>query len=101
VKDVVKYGYTFTDPGDAGVPAYRELTQYFATATLDSPVEGGSKDRPQAIMTFGRAEALRVLRQRVQATADQFFGPARWPSPTWASWACIRRRRRPTTSRPS
>ena len=73
VRDVYKYGYEFVDPRSMlECLAYRELTQYFATATLDSPVAEGQALRPQAIMTFGRQEAADQLRKRVQALADRF-----------------------------
>jgi regulator of protease activity HflC (stomatin/prohibitin superfamily) len=73
IRDANRYGYQFVDPkGMLECLAYRELTQYFATATLDSPVAEGAKERPQAIMTFGRGAAAEELRKRVQAMADRF-----------------------------
>lgn len=72
VRDVFQYGYHYVEPQKMlECLAYRELTQYFATATLDSPVPGGAKDRPEAIMTYGRARAEAELKKRVQALADE------------------------------
>jgi len=71
VTDVYDYGYRFTDTHKAlECMAYRELTRYFASATLDSAVGDGGEDRPQAIMTFGRQQAASKLRDRIQAVAD-------------------------------
>jgi len=71
VRDVREYGYQYVEPQKMlECLAYRELTRYFATATLDSPVPGGGKDRPEAIMTYGRARAEAELKKRVQEQAD-------------------------------
>jgi len=70
--EVTSYGYNFVDPHKMiEMLAYRELTRYCASATLDSPVGEGQTDRPEAIMTFGRRKAETELMRRVQAAADK------------------------------
>jgi regulator of protease activity HflC (stomatin/prohibitin superfamily) len=74
IRDLREYAYRFVDPRKMlECLAYRELTHYFATATLDSPAEGGAEagDRPEAIMTYGRPRAEAQLKKRVQEAADR------------------------------
>lgn len=62
------YGYNYVDPHRMIENlAYREVTRYCASATLDSAVsEDQQGERPEAIMTFGRRNAERELMRRVQ-----------------------------------
>ena len=73
VTDVLKYGFQSRDSKKLlECEAYRQMLGYFSSATLDSPVPAGQKDhRPEAIMTYGRAEAAEQLKQRIQAAADK------------------------------
>jgi len=82
IEDVYKYGYNYRyeykhrqQVADARAlledEAYREMVQYLASATLDSPVGSGEADRPEAIMTYGQGRACDELRRRIQAVADQ------------------------------
>jgi regulator of protease activity HflC (stomatin/prohibitin superfamily) len=74
IDDVRKWGYRYTDPEQLlQCAAYREMTAYGASATLDRPVSGGESptDRPEALMTYGRATAARELRKRIQAAVDR------------------------------
>lgn len=50
--------------------ASREMVRYCAAATLDTPVGKGEEDRPEAIMTYGRAKAGAGLQKRIQKAAD-------------------------------
>jgi regulator of protease activity HflC (stomatin/prohibitin superfamily) len=51
--------------------ASREMVEYCASATLDTPVGKDEADRPEAIMTYGRAKAAAELQKRIQAAAQK------------------------------
>ncbi|MCD6378738.1 MAG: hypothetical protein J7L99_07815 [Planctomycetes bacterium] len=73
IYDPYKYGYTVTNPEKLleGI-AYREMTTYAASATLDErlPKQQG-KRRPQGIMSFGRANAAAELQRRITLAVDK------------------------------
>ncbi len=72
IDDVLKFGYEYTDPAKAlECMAYREMSRYCASATLDSPIPGDAADRPEAIMTYGSKRAAAELKRRIQARADE------------------------------
>jgi regulator of protease activity HflC (stomatin/prohibitin superfamily) len=73
ITDVEKFGYRVKDAQKLlEDTAYREMVRYCATATLDSPLPGStSEERPEAIMTYGRARAARELKKRIQTIADE------------------------------
>jgi regulator of protease activity HflC (stomatin/prohibitin superfamily) len=71
IDDVYDYGFAHADTRQVLEDiAYREMTSYCASATLDRAAAGGG-DRPQAIMTFGRPALGETLRERIQAAADR------------------------------
>ncbi len=74
IADVRDYGYNYKDSHSVLESlAYREMTRYYASATLMDPIRdktSGGKDRPEAIMTFGRQKAADNLRRLIQARAD-------------------------------
>jgi regulator of protease activity HflC (stomatin/prohibitin superfamily) len=83
IKLVVPVQYTVTDleawmfnHGDSRslleAMAYREMIEYCARATLDGR-QGvdADDDRPEAIMTWGRGEAAKNLKKRIQNRADE------------------------------
>jgi regulator of protease activity HflC (stomatin/prohibitin superfamily) len=66
ITDVVKYAYQFTDARELlESVAYREMIRYGASATLDRELGDGDPNRPEAIMTVGRAKAGRELHRRI------------------------------------
>jgi len=72
IRDPYKFGYRYTDARKVlECLAYREMSRYCASATLDSPVPGGEGKRPEAIMTYGRKRAADELRRRIQQAADR------------------------------
>ena len=72
ITDVYKYGFTVRDPKELlKAEAHRQMVQYCASATLDSPVPGAGANRPEAIMTYGRGRAARELQKRIQAAVDR------------------------------
>ena len=72
IKDVIKWGFGAQDPARLLMAeAHREMVRYCASATLDSPAPGGAKDRPEAIMTYGRRRIAKELKTRIQAAADR------------------------------
>ncbi|MHC4294141.1 MAG: SPFH domain-containing protein, partial [Planctomycetota bacterium] len=82
IKLVVAVQYVIDNPCDFGYRyedsaqllecvAYREMSRYCASATLDSPVGGEHSDRPEAIMTYGRQRAAEELKRRIQTRADE------------------------------
>ena len=72
IDDVYRYGFGHVDtPKVLEAVAYREMTNYCASATLDTPVPGAPPDRPQAIMTSGRGELAEALKKRIVAAADR------------------------------
>jgi len=71
--DPYKYGYTVTNPEKLleGI-AYREMTTYAASATLDERIpEKDGITRPQGIMSFGRAQAAAELQRRITLAVDK------------------------------
>lgn len=73
IRDAYKYGYKSADARNLIQSlASREMVSYCASATLDSPAPGDARDRPEAIMTYGRAKAAEELRRRIQAAIDSF-----------------------------
>ncbi|HUU57943.1 MAG TPA: SPFH domain-containing protein [Phycisphaerae bacterium] len=72
IGNVYDYGFGHTDTKKVLEDvAYREMTSYCASATLDTKEEGGPSGRPQAIMTSGRAELAQALKRRIQHVADE------------------------------
>ncbi len=72
IKDLHRYAYAYVNSQKVVQDiAYRQLTQYCARATLDSPVEDKASDRPEAIMTYGRSRAAAELARKIQADADE------------------------------
>ena len=72
VTDPVKFGYQFVDSAKLlECEAYRQMVQYCASATLDTPVGDGNPDRPEAMMTYGRDRVAAELKKRIQARADE------------------------------
>ena len=72
IADVYKYGFGHIDTQQVlENVAYRAMTNYCASATLDTRAEQGPSDRPQAIMTSGRRELAEALRKRISAAARQ------------------------------
>ena len=70
IKDVFAYAYQYTNVREMLTSlSENEMIKYVSTATLDTRLPGQS-DRPQAIMTTGRADAARVLQQNIQKLAD-------------------------------
>jgi regulator of protease activity HflC (stomatin/prohibitin superfamily) len=66
VSDVSRWAYRYSDPERLlESVAYREMVRYCASATLATAVEGSDDERPEAIMTFGRAKAARNLKDRI------------------------------------
>ncbi len=66
VRDVSRWAYRYSDPERLlESVAYREMVRYCASATLATAVEGSDDERPEAIMTFGRAKAARNLKDRI------------------------------------
>ena len=51
--------------------AYQMMARYCASATLTSSEGDTDSDRPEAIMTHGRAKAARKLKKHIQAAADE------------------------------
>ena len=71
ISDVRQYGYQYTDPREMlRVAAYREMSTYCASATLDKRAGQTKSNRPEAIMTSGREQAAQELRKRIQARAN-------------------------------
>jgi regulator of protease activity HflC (stomatin/prohibitin superfamily) len=71
IANVYKYAYEFVDARKLlECVANREMVRYCASATLDSKVVGDA-DRPEAIMTSGRADAARELHARIQRAVDE------------------------------
>ncbi len=82
IKLVVAVQYVISNPYDFGYRyansaqlleniAYREMSQYCASATLSSPIQGGGANRAEAIMTYGRQRAADELKRRIQARSDE------------------------------
>jgi regulator of protease activity HflC (stomatin/prohibitin superfamily) len=71
IRDPYRFGYDFVDADKLlECVAYREMVRYCASATLTERITHGGADRPQAIMTFGRAAAAKRLKERIQRRAD-------------------------------
>ena len=68
IDDLKKFALRYEDPHKLmQVIAYREMTRYCSSATLDSPVPGDKKGKyPEAIMTYGRQAAADVLKERIR-----------------------------------
>jgi regulator of protease activity HflC (stomatin/prohibitin superfamily) len=72
ITDPYRYGYEFVDAGKLlECIAYREMVRYCAAASLTEAIRGGSADRPEAIMTYGREAAGQRLKDRIQKRADE------------------------------
>ena len=76
IKDAYKFGYAYTDAaGMLESLASREMVRYCSSATLDTPIPGDAKDRPEALMTYGRGRAARRLKVLIeQAIKDMDLG---------------------------
>jgi regulator of protease activity HflC (stomatin/prohibitin superfamily) len=65
ITDAYKFGYTYSDAsGMIEALSSREMVRYCSSATLDTPIPGDAKDRPEALMTYGRgpaADRLKIL----------------------------------------
>ncbi|MBN1554940.1 MAG: hypothetical protein JXA11_09355 [Phycisphaerae bacterium] len=71
VTNPYEYAYRATDAKTLITDvATQEMMQYCASATLEEVVDEGA-DRPQALMTSGRAAAARALRGRLQTRMDE------------------------------
>ncbi|HOD83681.1 MAG: FtsH protease regulator HflK [Planctomycetes bacterium ADurb.Bin126] len=72
IEDPFKFGFTHSNPRQVlECVAHREMVEYCARATLSEPIPGRDKDRPEAIMTFGRQRTAAGLKQRIQQAADK------------------------------
>jgi len=67
ITDPYRFGYAFRDAAKLLEDvAYREMTLYAASATLDEPIGGeAGRRRPQGIMSFGRQQAERDLHRNI------------------------------------
>jgi len=72
LEDPYEYTYGYVNPDKAlECLAYREMTRYCASATLDEKIVGeGAEQRPEAILSFGRGKASLELHRRIQSAAD-------------------------------
>ena len=74
ITEPLKFGYKYADAGEMLESlANREMVQYCSSATLDTPIPGDRKDRPEAIMTYGRraaADRLKTLIETAVAKMD-------------------------------
>ena len=67
ITDAFKYGYKSRDSHALlEKVAYQKMVQYCASATLTSSKGDPDSDRPEAIMTHGRAKAARKLKDHIQ-----------------------------------
>ena len=67
IDDAYDYGFKFDNLDKLlECVAYSEMVNYCSSATLDTPIPGNKGDRPEAIMTSGRAAAAANLQQRIQ-----------------------------------
>jgi len=67
ITDAYKFGYKYANAGEMiESVASREMVRYCSSATLDTPIEGDAKDRPEAIMTYGRQKAAERLKARIE-----------------------------------
>ena len=67
ITDPYKFGYKYTDAGRLlENVAHQEMVLYCSSATLDTPIPGDAKDRPEAIMTYGRGRAAEKLKQCIE-----------------------------------
>jgi len=72
ISDPYKFGYEFVDSAkELECIAYREMSRYCASATLDSAVPGDDPGRPEAMMTYGRRRVAAELKRRIQARCDE------------------------------
>lgn len=72
IEDVYKFGYQYVDAAKLlECVAYREMSRYCASATLDSPAGEEIADRPEAIMTYGRKRTAETLKQRIQQRTNE------------------------------
>ncbi|MCP4377782.1 MAG: hypothetical protein GY794_16600 [bacterium] len=63
ITDAYKFGYKYADAASMlEALANREMVRYCSSATLDTPIPGGAKDRPEALMTYGRGPAAKRLK---------------------------------------
>jgi modulator of FtsH protease HflK len=78
ITDAYKFGYTYADAAEMIESiASREMVRYCSSATLDTPIAGDAKDRPEALMTYGRgpaAERLKVLIAKAVKNKDIDLG---------------------------
>jgi len=74
IADPLKYGYKVRDARRLlEAAAYREMTEYAASATLHERLAGpAAKKRPQGIMSFGRDDAAAALKARIAAAANTY-----------------------------
>lgn len=71
ISDPYRYGYNARNTQSLLEKiAYREMVKYCASATLVSPIGSDESERPEAIMTYGRDRAAKVLQKRIQKVAD-------------------------------
>jgi len=77
IKDTYAYMYNHREP-DKVLEAicYRQLIQFAASAKIETPnVASGKSQSPrgtkESILGAGRAEAARILKERIQAAADE------------------------------
>jgi len=71
ITDAYKFGYTYTDAAEMLESiASREMVRYCSSATLDTPIPGGAKDRPEALMTYGQGPAARRLKVLIEKAIE-------------------------------
>ena len=70
IVDPMAFGYTYVNGAEMlRCVASEEMTQYCASATLDTKISDDTT-RPQAIMTTGRTAAAAQLQRRIQTRVD-------------------------------
>jgi len=76
ITDAYKFGYVYADAAKIlEAIAGRQMVMYCSSATLDTPIPGNDEDRPEAIMTYGRAPAARRLKTLIEkAIKDMDLG---------------------------
>ena len=71
ITDAYRWAYGSSDSSSLLTNlAKEEMMKYCASATLDTKVSDAT-DRPQAIMTWGRAAAAKHLQERIQKRVDE------------------------------
>jgi modulator of FtsH protease HflK len=72
ITDAYKFGYKYADAaGMLEALASREMVRYCSSATLDTPIPGGARDRPEALMTYGRGPAAERLKTLISKAIEK------------------------------